>query len=124
MPRYPRPLLAAVLAAAPVLAPADSAAIDVDRGRALYEERCLGCHGQSVHSREKRVAADFASVRQWVVRWNEALGARWGTEEVDDVTVYLNSAYYRYPCPPAVCRVTALMDINSRAPATPYRGGQ
>jgi mono/diheme cytochrome c family protein len=97
-------LLAAALLA---LAPA-AAASDAERGRALYELHCLGCHGQSVHSRPKRVAADLDAVRSWVARWNETVGTRWTPEEVDQVTVYLNARYYRYPCPPSLCRVVSL----------------
>lgn len=78
---------------------------DVDRGRALYELRCGNCHTESVHGRAKRVATDFDDVRRWVNRWNETLGLRWADEEVDDVAVHLNMTYYRYPCPPRVCKV-------------------
>ncbi|MEO5676841.1 MAG: hypothetical protein ABIQ84_04775 [Usitatibacter sp.] len=34
--------------------------------------------------------------------------ARWTGEEVDDVSLYLNGKYYRYPCPPRVCKVISL----------------
>ena len=134
-----RTLLAlAALAAAPAFA-ASGAAPDPERGRALYEMRCLGCHGESVHSREKRAAQDYASIRAWVARWNETLGARWGSDEVDDVVAYLNAAYYRYPCPPTACKVVSelsypanrtapppapLMHINREGGLAPYLGGR
>ncbi len=74
-------------------------AADLERGRILYEARCGGCHGDSVHGREKRLAADFAAVRGWVLRWSANLGFAWTNDEVDDVTVHLNARYYRFPCP-------------------------
>lgn len=78
-------------------------AADAERGRALYEMRCLACHSESVHGRAKRVATDFEDVRAWVRRWNEHLGLRWTSDEIDDVAVHVNSTYYRYKCPPQVC---------------------
>lgn len=78
-----------------------------DRGEALYEMRCTGCHSQSLHGREKRVAADFASVRAWVDRWNATLRLGWDAGEVDDVAVHLNRRFYRYPCPPTACKVVS-----------------
>ncbi|HUF81126.1 MAG TPA: hypothetical protein VMN03_08320, partial [Burkholderiales bacterium] len=78
---------------------------DAERGRALYELRCGTCHSESVHGRQKRVAANFEDVRAWVIRWNEHLRLRWSGEEIDDVAVHVNSTYYRYKCPPHVCTV-------------------
>jgi hypothetical protein len=87
---------------------------DAERGAALYESRCGTCHSESVHGRSKRVATDFGQVRGWVSRWNENLGLRWGDEEIDDVSVYLNNTYYRYACPPQVCKVISLAPDSHR----------
>ena len=111
----PRPLL--ILPATAVLAgllfAGTSRAADADRGRALYELRCGNCHSESVHGRKTRVAKDFNDVRAWVVRWTANLKLAWTQEEIDDVALYLNGAYYRYPCPPQVCKVI------SRGPEAP-----
>ena len=93
-----------------------AAAAGSDRGRDLYELRCLGCHAESVHARAKKAARSFDEVRAWVARWNATLALDWTAEEIDDVTLHLNNRYYRYPCPPTVCRVV------SQAPAS--RGGR
>jgi cytochrome c5 len=98
---------ALVLAVALAL-PATTAAAEANRGRDLYELRCLGCHGESVHARAKRTAKSFDDVRAWVARWNTSLSLGWGAEEIDDVTLHLNTRYYRYPCPPSVCKVVSL----------------
>ena len=100
--------MVAAAAIAALFAPRGVSAADVERGRALYELRCGTCHSESVHGRAKRVAADFADVRRWVVRWGASLGLAWSDEEVDDVAVHLNATYYRYPCPPNVCKVVSL----------------
>jgi len=104
------------LAVAPIIALLPAAGAQPERGRALYELRCTGCHGQSVHARVKRVATDFAAVRGWVERWNRDLKLAWSADEIDDVTVYLNDNYYRYPCPPSTCKV-----ISQASPAASGR---
>jgi hypothetical protein len=88
-----------------------ASAADALRGAGLYESRCGDCHSESVHGRSKRVATDFNEVRRWVSRWNENLHLRWGDEEIDDVSVYLNNTYYRYPCPPQVCKFVSLATL-------------
>ncbi|HEY4998217.1 MAG TPA: hypothetical protein VII36_03695 [Usitatibacter sp.] len=110
MPRsHSIPIAMVFIAALVILLAARSASgADAERGAALYEARCGDCHSESVHGREKRVARDFGEVRKWVSRWNENLGLRWGDEELDDVSVYLNNTYYRYTCPPQVCKVISL----------------
>ena len=110
MKRHHLLLLAAVVVAAvaALFASRGVSAADIGRGRALYELRCDGCHSESVHGRAKRVAADFEDVRRWVARWNATLALQWTAEEIDDVAVHLNTTYYRYPCPPAVCKVVSL----------------
>ena len=67
----------------------------LERGRALYETRCIACHDRSVHRRESRKAADFPALRAQVSRWSETAGGEWKAEEIDAVTVYLNDRYYR-----------------------------
>jgi len=97
----------ALACAAALAVPLAAVPADVSRGRALYELRCLGCHSESVHARAKRTARDFDEVRRWVERWNVSLSLAWSAEEVDDVTLHLNDAYYRYPCPPSACKVVS-----------------
>lgn len=91
-----------------LLAPRAAPGADAERGRALYESSCASCHTQSVHGRAKRVAKDFGAVREWVSRWNHDLAIGWSAEEIDDVAVHLNMRYYRYPCPPRICKVVSL----------------
>jgi mono/diheme cytochrome c family protein len=80
------------------------AADDLARGQALYETRCGACHERSVHRRESRVARDFAGLRAEVARWSATAGSEWRPEEIDLVAAYLNERYYKFPCPPTVCR--------------------
>ena len=96
----PGVLLAATLIGV-LLAPAFAA--DIERGKLLYSARCVGCHDNSVHSREARKALTIEGIRSQVRRWDAFLGGAWREDEVNDVASYLNELFYRYPCPPEVC---------------------
>ena len=101
-------VVAVVTAVLMLFAARTASATEIERGRALYESRCASCHTESVHGRTERVARDFVAVRNWVAQWNANLGLRWEASEIDDVAAYLNFRYYRYPCPPAICKVVSL----------------
>lgn len=104
-------VLALVLALGAPVAIAQPA---IERGRALYETRCIACHEKSVHQRESRKAQDFAGVRREVERWSTNIGGEWRAEELDAVAAFLNDRYYRFPCPPTVCREPARAGRASR----------
>jgi hypothetical protein len=101
--RSARIRLALALLAATSMTQAAPAA-DPVRGKTLYETRCWICHETSVHSRSPRSAKTFEDVRGFVARWDKELGGGWSPEDIDDVTVFLNGTYYRYPCPASVCK--------------------
>jgi len=105
-----RAVAAALFAAAMCAIATGAPAADLQRGRQLYEMRCGGCHGQSVHDRSKRVATSFEEISAWVSRWSTTLALKWGADEVEDVSAFLNTTYYHFACPASVCKVT------SRAP--------
>ncbi len=76
---------------------ASTNAADPNRGQAMYELRCIECHDTSVHGRQNRSAKNYEEIRGWVIRWNNTLGALWDTDDIEDVSAYLNKRYYRYP---------------------------
>ncbi|NLD70698.1 MAG: hypothetical protein GX644_18045 [Limnobacter sp.] len=80
-----------------------AAAAEAERGQALYDLRCGGCHETSVHQRASRSAQTFEQIREAVVRWQREVGADWRADEIDAVTWHLNERYYKLPCPTAVC---------------------
>jgi len=82
-------------------APAEAG--DFERGKTLYNARCVGCHDKSVHNRDARKALTVEGIKAQVRRWDAFLQGAWRNEEVNDVTTYLNALYYRYPCTPEVC---------------------
>lgn len=97
------PWLAAMAGAGLLLAAVPGGAADVERGRLLHATFCLGCHDDSVARRENRVARTYAELRRQVARWQANAGLRWEPQDVDDVTAWLNSAYYRLPCEGSGC---------------------
>lgn len=110
MSRFPFRKATAALGSSVVLvllAAGSAFGADAIRGRALYEARCDGCHSASVHQRVARKAGDFAGIRLQVERWDGQLGRAWRREEIDDVVVYLNERFYKYPCPESLCRAGA-----------------
>jgi mono/diheme cytochrome c family protein len=80
------------------------AAADAERGKILYETRCSACHASSVHQRSARKAKSFDGLRAQVLRWSTEVGGSWSADEIDDVALYLNQRYYRFPCPQSVCK--------------------
>ncbi|MBE0622187.1 MAG: hypothetical protein IH605_16475 [Burkholderiales bacterium] len=77
---------------------------DAERGKMVYETRCTACHASSVHNQGSRKAKTFDALRAQVLRWSAEVGGAWTADEIDDVTLYLNQRYYRFPCPQTLCR--------------------
>lgn len=69
---------------------------NIERGKALYENHCVGCHEDTVHQRDAHKAKTLADIQQFVARWEKAQGLKWGDEERADVASYVNSKYYNY----------------------------
>ena len=99
-------LKAVMVSMALALAGLSGAAIAADsaRGSAIYETRCIAGHASSVHQRSARKAQSFDGVRAQVLRWSTEVGGTWNGDEIDDVSVYLNQRYYRFPCPQGLCK--------------------
>ncbi|MBI3774011.1 MAG: cytochrome c [Gammaproteobacteria bacterium] len=83
-------LLVAMFAAGPVFA------VNVERGKALYENHCVSCHDDTVHRREAHKAANFADIEKFVARWEKELKLKWSAEERADVASFVNEKYYNY----------------------------
>jgi len=94
---------AITLAAAAFAATAAASAAGAERGAALYEAQCKGCHNESVHNDASRKARNFEEARARVADFGARLKTDWTAAQIDDVAVYLNERYYRFPCPPKLC---------------------
>ncbi len=71
-------------------------AADATRGKALYENHCIGCHTDSVHKRENKKATNRDEVAAFVARWEKEMNLKWSAEERADVTEYVSATYYKF----------------------------
>lgn len=81
-----------------------------ERGRLLYETHCAECHSTQMHWREKRLAHDWDSLRDQVVRWQNTARLSWSDADIDEVTRHLNDTIYRFP------RAQALRTAPAKGP--------
>lgn len=80
-------LLAAAISAAP--------AADLGRGRLLYESFCGHCHITEIHHRSTSGIRAPADLRHLVDVWQREMGLGWSEEEIEDVSGWLDWAFYR-----------------------------
>lgn len=92
----PSRLFRGVLLSGLLLSPVAVFSIDVQRGKALYENHCIKCHESTLHLREDRRAKTVEDVRSQVVRWSQELGLGWGYQDIEDVRQYLSSTFYNF----------------------------
>ena len=79
-----------------IVLPGSALAADIDNGEDLHFEHCTGCHGEEVYTRDDWKMKDLAQLGRQVRFCQNAVGATWFDDEVDDVIDYLNSAYYKF----------------------------
>jgi cytochrome c len=85
-------LLAICLLALPALAQ------DAERGRQLYETRCLSCHYERIHKRDpsRSLVRSLVELRVEVARRAEQVTPRLSIADLDDIAEYLNRSHYRF----------------------------
>lgn len=81
-----------------------AAAQDAERGRALYETHCGGCHYERVHDRLKSDVKGFDDLRDAVARWAPQTKRNFAPDELADIVEYLNVSHYRFGIPRAAVR--------------------
>ena len=74
----------------------DSKANEIHPGKALHDTNCISCHDSGVYSRDDRKISDFPKLLAQVKRCDANLGSQFFDEEIEQVTDYLNQAYYKY----------------------------
>ncbi len=65
-------------------------------GKWLHDANCISCHDALVYSREDRKIGNFTLLQQQVKRCDANLGSRLSDEDLQQVTAYLNQAYYHF----------------------------
>lgn len=92
------PVVGAVILALAATIGAANAQND-EPARILHDTYCIACHDTRVYTRDRRVARDYDGLRAQVKQWQANIAAGWGDEEIDMVTRWLASSYYKFSCP-------------------------
>jgi len=79
-----------------VTASSSSPAIDINHGKSLQQENCMSCHDDSIYTREERRVTTLDALQQQVQRCETNLNLTWFPEDVDAVTGYLNTTFYKF----------------------------
>ncbi|MCU0937070.1 MAG: cytochrome c [Gammaproteobacteria bacterium] len=84
--------------------PLIATAADAEKGKALHQEHCVGCHTgltggnpDRLYTRTDRKVKSLDGLRKQVQRCELNLGLKWFDDDIDSVTTYLNGAFYRFP---------------------------
>ena len=71
-------------------------AVDIENGKTLHNENCLRCHNETNYTRENRIVNSFEGLRERISLCELSAEMAWFDEEIDDVTAYLNHAFYHF----------------------------
>ncbi len=89
-----------IIAIAVLLAGAiDARAQEPPSGQILHDTYCVMCHDSRVYTREDRLARDYREIRQQARRWQQNIGLKWDDADLERVSNYIASKYYRLACP-------------------------
>ncbi|HBE92550.1 MAG TPA: green heme protein [Gammaproteobacteria bacterium] len=79
-----------------VMASSSLHAIDIDHGKSLQQQNCMRCHDDSMYTREERRVTTRDALQHQVQRCETNLNLAWFPEDVDAVTEYLNTSFYKF----------------------------
>jgi hypothetical protein len=79
-----------------VTASASLPAIDIDHGKSLQQKNCMRCHDDSIYTRTERRVSTRDGLHQQVQRCDTNLNLKWFPEDIEAVTEYLNTTYYKF----------------------------
>jgi hypothetical protein len=78
------------------MASSSSAAADINHGKSLQQENFMRCHDDSIYTREERRVTTRDALQRQVQRCETNLNLAWFPEDVDAVTEYLNTSFYKF----------------------------
>jgi hypothetical protein len=88
--------LLTLIATGLVMASSTLPAIDINHGKTLQQENCMRCHDDSMYTREERRVTTRDALKHQVQRCETNLDLAWFPEDVDAVTEYLNTSFYKF----------------------------
>jgi len=72
------------------------AAGDPVRGEKLHDS-CLGCHGTALYVPPQAKIKNLAALKKEVERWNDRMNPKFNKQEIDDLVIFLNRDFYKFP---------------------------
>ena len=69
---------------------------DIENGKTLHDANCKRCHQESIYTRENSLIHSYAELRERISQCELSAELTWFDDEVDDVTAYLNQAFYKF----------------------------
>ena len=65
--------------------------------KSLHDSKCLGCHDSEAYTRKDHTVKSLSNLSQRVrVCTKQAAKADWTNKQMDSVTEYLNTTYYKF----------------------------
>ncbi len=89
-------LTTTVIAAAALASANVWAAADAQRGKALHDKSCFGCHNVSMYTRPNSIIHSFPDLANRVKFCETQNGMSWNNDQVKDVAAYLNENFYKF----------------------------
>ncbi|MDP1674662.1 MAG: cytochrome c [Burkholderiales bacterium] len=89
-------IVATLLLASVLAAPAVQAAGDPVRGEQLHQD-CLGCHGTELYLPPKAKVKTLAALKKETERWNDRMNPKFTRQEIEDIVAWMNRDFYRFP---------------------------
>ena len=71
-------------------------AFDIENGKELHDGNCVRCHTETHYTRADRKVSNYDKLHERVRLCEVMLELMWFDEEVDDVSAYLNQAFYKF----------------------------
>jgi cytochrome c553 len=71
-------------------------AVDIENGKALHDANCMRCHDETNYTRQNRIVKSYEGLRERISLCELSAEMAWFDEEIDDVTAYLNNAFYHF----------------------------
>ena len=69
---------------------------DAAHGKALHDEKCMGCHDVRQYTRPNRIIHTFPDLHARVEFCDTASKANFSFDDIDDVVEYLNNTFYKF----------------------------
>ena len=71
-------------------------AADIEKGKALHDAKCMGCHDTHQYTRPNRIIHTLEDLHGRVEFCDSAASAGFTPDDIDNVVEYLNTTFYKF----------------------------